>query len=65
MIWSIMPEELLFAAAEEEGSGEAQVADYLGRKVSLRGGRVEALLSSDPQDYLDQRLAPGAEITGH
>ena len=60
MIWSIIPEEFLFAA--EQAEAELTLTEYLGRRVCLRAGRVERLLSSDPADYLDPRFAPGALV---
>lgn len=58
MIWSIIPEELIFAV---EPQGEAgQSVDYQGRRLYLRQGRIEGLLSTEPLDYLDRRFRPGA-----
>ena len=62
MIWSIIPTELIFAAvpANENKAEPISLIQYYGRSVTVRGGRLEALLSSDPQDYLDQRFRPGS-----
>lgn len=63
MIWSIMPEDLLWGPAEEQTSA---TINYLGRQIYLRNGRLEQLLSTDPNDFLDQRFSPGALInTSH
>ena len=62
MIWSIVPEELL-----QGGNSELRQMDYLGRKVLARKNadgvyELSALLSSDPQDFLDPRFAVGSII---
>ena len=62
MIWSIIPEELIFAAEPEADRG--RVVYHGGRKLQLRRGRVETLISSDPLDYLDRRFQPGAVFEG-
>ena len=35
---------------------------YLNRQVMVRQGRVEALLSTNPADFLDERFLPGALV---
>jgi len=64
MLYTVMPLELVL-----EDRGTVQVAlfemTYLGRRVVSRVGpagqmEVVRLLSTDPQDYLDPRLCPGA-----
>ena len=60
MIWSIIPEELIFAA--EPLVDKSRIIDYRGRKVRLRQGRMDLLLSSDPRDFLDRRFFPGAAV---
>lgn len=60
MIWSIIPEELIFAAEPLENRG--RIIDYQGRKVRLRQGRIDLLLSSDPRDFLNPRFLPGAAV---
>ncbi|MBQ2699070.1 MAG: hypothetical protein IJF62_03950 [Firmicutes bacterium] len=62
MIWSIVPEELLSG-----DSAQLEQLDYLGRKVLARKNadgayELSALLSSDPQDFLDPRFAVGSII---
>ena len=58
MIWSIIPEELIFAAEPKVEAGRS--VDYQGRRLYLRQGRIEGLLSTEPLDYLDDRFRPGA-----
>ena len=58
MIWSIIPEELIFAAEPQHEAGRSVV--HLGRRLYLRHGRIEGLLSTEPLDYLDRRFRPGA-----
>lgn len=60
MIWSIIPEEFLFAVDDPEQGME--LIDYCGRQICARSGRVERLFSTDPADYLDPRFAPGALV---
>lgn len=60
MIWSIIPEELIFASQPEQEA--ARITDYQGRKVLLRQGRVDGLLSTEPLDFLDRRFQPGAAL---
>jgi hypothetical protein len=66
MIWSIVPEEVIFAAAEE-AELPAINGRYLGRQVMLRPcgeglGEITALLSTDPADFLDLRLQVGRRV---
>lgn len=60
MIWSVIPEEVVFKAGEK--SSDLQLTEYLGRRVILRQGRVDSLLSTDPADFLDQRFMPGSLV---
>ena len=60
MIWSIIPEELIFAAEPREDRG--RIDDHQGRKVRLRQGRIDLMLSSEPRDFLDRRFFPGAAV---
>lgn len=60
MIWSIVPESMIFPAPAEEAA--AQVATHCGRTVLVRAGRVVTLLSSNPEDFLDTRFMPGALV---
>ena len=57
MIWSIIPEELIFAAGPQHEAGRSVV--HQGRRLYLRQGRIEGLLSTEPLDYLDRRFRPG------
>lgn len=66
MIWSIIPEEVIFAAAEEENVLTMN-GRYLGRQVMLRPcgeglGEIMALLSTDPADFLDERFQVGRRV---
>lgn len=66
MIWSIIPEDLLFAKDEGQNDSLRRV-DYLGRHLLVRpsaGGQAEivSVLSTDPVDFLDGRLYPGTRI---
>lgn len=63
MIWSVIPTEVIFG--ENSAPEPLRSTDYLGRKVLLRQGRVDTLLSTDPADFLDQRFFPGALLNKH
>ena len=65
MIWSIIPEEIIF----QDNSNEQTVKkiNYLNRDVLVNyqkdgKGRIVSVLSTDPFDYLDQRIIPGTII---
>ncbi|MBQ1502072.1 MAG: YlzJ-like family protein [Firmicutes bacterium] len=65
MIWSIIPENVIFAAGADTAA--LRQIGYLGRKVLVRQvsagrGEIVALLSTDPADFLSPRLAPGSFI---
>ena len=60
MIWSIIPEELIFAAEPREDRG--WIDDHQGRKVRLWQGRIDLLLSSDPLEFLERRFFRGAAV---
>lgn len=64
MIWSIIPESVIFNdAAEQQG---LQSVSFRGRQVLIRasGGRGEiiSLLSTDPADFLSPCFMPGTMI---
>jgi hypothetical protein len=66
MLHTVMPLELVME--ERQGAQDTSFeTTYLGRRVVCRAGpsgqmEVVRLLSTDPQDYLDPRLCPGAVI---
>ena len=60
MIWSIVPVEVIFGSGPTPQS--LQTRDYLGRRIAVRQGRVDALLSTDPADFLDPRFQPGSLV---
>ncbi|MGI6360731.1 MAG: YlzJ-like family protein [Bacillota bacterium] len=64
MIWSIVPEEVIFEGAEQKSSFKQII--YQGRMVIVTedAGRrqIVRLVSSNPHDYLDSRFAPGTII---
>lgn len=66
MIWSIMPEDFLFAADAQQPAEMLQCS-YMGRQLLLRPcgnglGEITALLSTDPADFLDRRFAAGRRL---
>ncbi len=68
MIWSIIPEEIIFGNLnQDEVKSGRRTRDYLGKRVQTipyREGedRIIALISSNPQDFLDLRFSPGTII---
>lgn len=67
MIWSIIPEDLIFAALpEEKKEKERKMISYLGRQVMVeshqKGARIIGLVSSNPMDFTDARFSPGTII---
>ncbi|MFO7245690.1 MAG: YlzJ-like family protein [Thermaerobacter sp.] len=62
VIWTVADPGLVWGGAAPEPLREAA---WQGRRVLLRRDpegwdRVERVLSPDPEDFLDPRLAPGA-----
>ena len=67
MIWSIIAEDIIFAALpEEKKEKERRMISYLGRQVMVeshqRGERIIGLISSNPADFTDARFTPGTII---
>jgi hypothetical protein len=65
MIWSIIPESVIFA--QEADSISLKIIDYQGRKMVVRDqnqGQYEviSLMSTDPADYMNKGFAPGSLI---
>ena len=65
MIWSIIPESVIFAGSIE--SGQIRQICYQGRKVLVRqassgSGEIVGLISSDPADFLSPKYAPGTLV---
>jgi len=58
MQWSIVPDEVVFSTVVSQP--QSRLLQYCGKTVVVRGDRIEALLSSDPYDFLDSRFMPGA-----
>ena len=66
MIWSIMPEEILFAATPSKMA--PRVVLYNGRQLIVDAaggseGRIVRLLSTDPGDFLLAEFAPGRTVS--
>jgi len=65
VIWSVIPESIIFAAGAK--ADELRQINYRGRKVIVRQagsgrGEIVSLLSSDPADFLSPHLSPGSMI---
>ena len=65
MIWSIIPEEVIFGEVLEETA--LRQGSYLGRQVMLRPcedgkGEIVSVMSTNPLDFLDSRLQPGTRV---
>jgi hypothetical protein len=71
VLWSIVPMEQVMEGFVVETAVaprmEMSVAGRLLQVVPLANGlgRVERLISADPQDYLDSRWQPGAVVSLH
>lgn len=66
-LYTIVPEEILFGAGRGAAAGAAENAVQVvdlggGRRLEVAGGRVARLYSTDPQDFLNPRWQPGAEV---
>lgn len=63
ILWTIMPEEIIFGPREP---ARRMVVSYRSRRVVCEaapdGWRISALISTDPRDYLDARFQPGTLI---
>ncbi len=70
MLYTPMPIEMIFGDPYSTDQGtEMVIMDHKGVKVLARRnrntmghGRIERVLSTDPQDYLNPELAPGTII---
>lgn len=65
MIWSIIPEEIIFQ--QENAVPKRNFTQYLGRQVQTVAhgegkARIISVISSNPADFLDMRFAPGTII---
>ncbi|MEG1500383.1 MAG: YlzJ-like family protein [Clostridiales bacterium] len=65
MIWSIMPEELIFQKPDQALS--AKTVSYRGKQLVIvpqedGKARIKSIISSDPQDFLNTNLLPGTII---
>ena len=66
MIWSIIPDDIIFKDNNNEQI--VKKIKYLDRDVLVNyqkdgKGRIVSVLSTDPFDYLDQRLNPEQSLT--
>ncbi|MEE0776930.1 MAG: YlzJ-like family protein [Bacillota bacterium] len=65
MLWTIMPEDIVMANSDKISA--MQEVTYKNRKVMgypVGQGKlcIVRIISSDPQDFLDQRFQPGSII---
>lgn len=64
MHWTVLPPEVVFQPVEE--APRRLTATYDGRRViceaSADGWRLSALLSTDPNDFMDPRFQPGTVL---
>ena len=70
MLYTIVPMEQIFPAnSEQKEQGVEAVLDIDGRRAICRRDhegrwRLERLLSTDPNDFLDPRWQPGSIVRG-
>jgi YlzJ-like protein len=67
ILYTTMPQELIFPAEEYEASKQ-QMVSYNGVPLLVeltdqQNAQVIRVLSSDPQHFLDTRICPGAKIS--
>jgi len=67
VLHTIVPEEIVFQGQQEELSGSQEI-EFKGKKVlvqplDFKRFRVVQIISSDPTDFLDSELQPGAVVT--
>ncbi|MGI5891504.1 MAG: YlzJ-like family protein [Bacillota bacterium] len=70
MLWSIVPEEIIFEGFDKIASAgnNYRMINYLGKQVLAMpmpdgGAKIVSLISSDPMDFIDSRFAPGNTIS--
>ncbi|SMC64807.1 YlzJ-like family protein [Sporomusa malonica] len=66
ILWTIVPEETIFAS-QNQPDINFKVIDYSGQKIvveqiSYSEFRITRLLTTNPLDYLDNKLQPGKII---
>lgn len=66
MIWSVVPSEFIFYETSMDVP-EARLCTLSGVPLTVVDmgdgmGRVERIMSSDPNDYLRAQLQPGSQI---
>ena len=65
MLWSVIPEEIVFDKWDEAFVLEERT--YCHKRVKVRVGTdgygsIEGIISSDPKDFLNKGLRPGTKI---
>lgn len=65
MLWSVMPENIVFEGIEAKMDIREQ--DVNSRRCLVRTGNdgrcyIEGICSTEPKDYLDETLYPGRQI---
>lgn len=66
ILWTIVPEETIFASQIQPDINYQEI-DYSGQKIvveqiSNSEFRITRLLTTNPSDYLDNKLQPGKII---
>ncbi len=67
MIWSIIPESVIFATETDAAAEPLRIVEYQGCRLVVRShqqgeAEIVSLLSTDPADYLKSNFAPGSLI---
>lgn len=65
MLWTIIPEDTVLEGIDQQR--DYQYKHYMGKDVIVESqengkGIIVQLLSTDPNDFLNQLLSPGKEI---
>jgi hypothetical protein len=69
ILYSIIPNEIVFANSDESYENKYMEIDYAGEKVqvlALTNSQyvINRIISTSPRAYLDPRLQPGTIIKG-
>ncbi|WP_027408744.1 YlzJ-like family protein [Anoxybacteroides tepidamans] len=67
ILYTIMPEHLIFPAASDEYAKQKIVyydgIPFLARETETKEWEIVRNLSTNPADFLNQKYAPGARIS--
>ena len=67
-LWTVVPEEYLLAESPLENASQYEEVDYAGCKILAQAVnetnyQIVRLITTNPNDYLNQELEPGKLIS--